>query len=98
MHKNMYFIKVSKRDLANQEKFGGDLRAVLWYSAMKDYAKRLGKDKLGYTRVSSATIKQDFGFDRMRVWRYNQDLEKRGLIAVDKASRGGRTWIGFKIL
>lgn len=95
MSDKKYYFKVDKRYVAA---FNGDLVLAFWYSALKDYQRRFKPDKLGFVRVSSATFEEDFGFYRMKVWRLNQKLEDAGYIVVDKVSRGGRRYIGFKVL
>lgn len=89
-----YYIKVDRRTIIE---FEGDLAMAVWYSALRDYARRFKPDELGFTRVASSVFKKDFGFCRMKVWRFNQKLEKLGHIIVDKVARGGRRYIGFKI-
>lgn len=86
---------IDKRDLSRVD---GDFALLLWYSILKDYAKRMNQDKNGFVRVSSKVFELDLNADRMKVWRYNKKLEDKGLIAVDRVSRGGRTWIGFKLI
>ena len=86
---------LDKRDL---HKVDGDLALLAWYVILKDYANRLGKDKRGFTRVSSKVFSVDLGADRKKVWRYNKKLEDKGLIVVDRVARGRSTWIGFKII
>lgn len=89
------FIKI---DLSDVSKFGNDAALLVWYSALKAYAEAFEKDKLGFTRVSPGTIQQDFGYNHVRVWRYNKKLEDKGLIIVDKRNRGGRTWMGYRLI
>lgn len=90
-----YFLRVRKTDIAKVEY---DLTLALWYSALKDYARRFKPDKSGFNRINSALFESDLGVSRMRAWRYNSKLEALGLISLDKAHRGGRTWVGVKIL
>ena len=94
-----YYFKVDKSLI---QKCNGDLSMALWYSALVDYAKRFRPDETGYTRVSIKSIIDDLGFPessgRMRIWRLNQKLEDEGYIAVDKVARGGRRYMGFKVL
>ena len=90
-----YPIPLDTRDVL---KVDGDLRLALWYAALKDYRRRFKKDKNGFVRVPSKVFRFDFGADRKKVWRYNRKLEDKGLIVVDRVSRGGRTPIGFKII
>lgn len=84
-----------KADLA---KVGGSTKLFFWYSVLKDYRKRFKRDKHGFTRVSSQVFSDDYGFDRKKVWRYNKELEDKGLVEIDRVHRGGRTWIGFRIV
>ena len=84
-------------DKLDYVKVGGDLALWSWYSILKDYAKRFRKDRHGYTRVGSDMFADDYGIDRTTVWRYNRKLEDKGLLELDRAYRGGRTWIGFKL-
>ena len=79
-------------------KVGGDLKMLAWYSALKDYAKRFKKDKLGFIRVPSYVLAEDFSTNRTQIWRYNRMLEDKGLIEVDRVHRGGHTWVGFKLI
>lgn len=90
-----YYIRVDKRHIA---KLNGDLALAVWYSTLRDYARRIKPDELGFTRVSSSIFEQDFGYCRMRVWRLNKKLEDAGFIIVDKTPRGGRRYIGFKFI
>lgn len=90
-----YYIKVRKIDI---DRTGGDLSLALWYSAVKDYARRVKPDTHGFKRIASKVFEDDFGFDRKKAWRYNRKLAELGLIALDSAHRGGRTWVGLKIL
>lgn len=85
-------------DLQDVAKVDGDLRLACWYAFLKDYRNRFKKDKLGFVRVPSEVFRFDLGADRKKVWRYNKKLEDKGLIIVDRVARGGRTWIGFKII
>ena len=80
------------------KKVGGDLALAFWYSILKNYAMRMKKDKHGFIRVSSNVFKFDLDADRKKVWRYNKRLEDKGLITVDRAKRGGTTWIGYKFV
>ena len=84
-------------DFDDVSRFEGDLQLCFWYSALKNYAKVFKADSSGFHRVSSKTIEEDFGFNRLRVWRYNQRLAEKGFIELDK-KRGGNTWMGFKII
>lgn len=95
LRKTDNYFTVQKRDI---EKTGGDLSLALWFSALKDYSRRLKADKSGFKRVSSQVIQEDFGVDRRKAWRYNTKLVELGLIRLDTARHGGRTWVGFKIL
>lgn len=90
-----YYVPIDYKDAI---KFDGDLGLWAWYSILKDYTKRFGKDERGFTRVSSKVFEYDLRADRMKVWRYNKKLEDKGLIVVDRVARGGRTWIGYKII
>lgn len=90
-----FYFTANKLDYA---KVGGDFVLAYWYAVLKDYRKRLKKDQYGYTRVSSEMFADDWGLDRIKVWRYNRKLEDKGLIKIDRKKRGGRTWIGFKLV
>lgn len=90
-----YFLRVYKSQIV---RFEGDLALALWYSALKDYTKRFKPDKHGFVRVSSEVFNNDWGYCRMKIWRLNKKLEEKGFITVDRVSRGGRSFIGFKIL
>lgn len=79
-------------------KFDGNLRLAVWYALLKDYSKRFKKDKYGFVRVPSKVFRFDMGADRKKVWRYNKKLEDKGFIVIDRVARGGRTWIGYKIV
>lgn len=92
--KKQYPMSIDMRDIP---KVDGDLALAFWYSILKDYAKRMKKDKDGFIRVSSKVFEFDYGVNRMKIWRYNKRLEDKGLVSVDRAARGGRTWIGFKL-
>lgn len=89
-------VMVSKK--ADFGKSGGDPKVFFWYSVLKDYRRRFKRDRHGFTRVPSRLFQEDYGFDRMRVWRYNKLLEGKGLVEIDRVHRGGRTWIGFRIV
>ena len=89
-----YYIKVDRRTILE---FEGDLAMAVWYSALRDYARRFKPDRLGFTRVASSVFKQDFGYSKLKVWRLNKKLEELGYIIVDRVARGGRRYIGFKI-
>jgi hypothetical protein len=93
--KKQYPISCELDDLA---KVGGNMNLAYWYALLKDYRKRFKKDKLGFIRVPSQVFRFDMGADRKKVWRYNRKLEDKGLIIVDRTARGGRTWIGYKII
>lgn len=90
-----YYFVTSKVDYLKVE---GDLALWSWYSILKDYAKRFNMDKHGFVRVRSDIFADDYGVDRMKVWRYNKKLEDKGLLKLDRKHRGGRTWIGFKLV
>lgn len=79
-------------------KVKGDLRLLAWYAILKSYSGRFKKDKDGFTRISSEIFLTDWQMERISVWRYNKSLEELGLIIVDKKHRGGRTWMGYKII
>lgn len=85
-------------DLDDLTRVGGNMNLAYWYALLKDYRKRFKKDKLGFVRVPSQVFRFDMGADRKKVWRYNKKLEDKGLIIVDRTARGGRTWIGYKII
>lgn len=89
------YIIVKKRDL---RKLDNDFRLALWLSALKDYARRFKRDKFGYYRVPIDIIEADYGLYRVKIWRYNKELEDKGLIKVDRTIRGGRTWMGFRFI
>ena len=90
-----FYMQATKADLI---KVNGDIKMFFWYSALKDYAKRYGRDKRGFVRVCSQTFFNDYGIDRVKAWRYNKRLEDKGLVEIDRIHRGGRTWIGFRII
>ena len=92
---NKSFIKSERRDYAIVE---GDLSMWGWYSIMKNYARVCKRDQYGFYRVSSQRFADDWGLDRIKVWRYNRKLEDKGLLKIDRRKRGGRTWIGFKLV
>ena len=92
--KEPYFI-VKKKDMG---KVNQDLALLSWYAILKDYAKRFKKDEKGFIRVPSNAFMEDYSLYHMKIWRYNKKLEDKGLIVVDRASRGGRTWIGYKFI
>lgn len=83
---------------ADFSKVGGDMKLFAWYSILKDYRRRFKIDRHGYTRISSKMFNDDYGFDRNKVWRYNRMLEDKGLLKIDRVKRGGRTWIGYRIV
>lgn len=89
------YISAAKVDFG---KAGCDPKAFFWYSVLKDYRRRFKRDRHGFTRVPSQVFNDDYGFDRIRVWRYNKMLEDKGLIKVDRVHRGGRTWIGYRLV
>lgn len=89
-----YFLQIEKSQIA---RFEGDLALVLWYSALKDYAKRFKPDKHGFIRVSNKLIATDYGLDKQKARRMSKQLEKLGMIVLDNVARGGRTPTGFKI-
>jgi len=76
----------------------GDFMIWSWYSILKNYVRICKRDNHGYTRVSSQRFADDWGVDRHTVWRYNRKLEGKGLIKIDRKRRGGRTWVGFKLI
>lgn len=90
-----YVLLSAKKDF---ERVGKSERLFFWYTVLKDYRKRFKRDKYGFTRVPSAVMKLDYGYDRIKVWRYNKELEDKGLIKVDRVHRGGRTWIGYRLV
>lgn len=96
MVRNPKFVMMTTK--ADLSRVDGDARLFFWYSVLKDYGRRFKKDKYGFIRVPSELINQDYGYDRVKVWRYNKELEDKGLIKVDRVHRGGRTWIGYKIV
>lgn len=89
-----YFI-ITKSDV---KKVGGDIKLLLWYSKLKDYASRISKDETGFIRVPPEMYDVDINMNRRTVRRYNKRLEDKGLIVVDKVKRGGRTWAGFRLV
>lgn len=89
------YMLIKKADFG---KSGADPKVFFWYEVLKDYRRRFRKDRFGFIRVPSQVFFEDYGFDRIRVWRYNRLLEDKGLIELDKVHRGGRTWIGFRII
>ena len=95
VQENNQFVKM---EYADYGLVYGDFALWSWYSIIKDYVRLCKKDERGYTRVSTARFARDYGVDRMKIWRYNKKLEDKGLIRVDKKCRGGRTWIGFKLV
>lgn len=91
-----YYIKVPKQIIFE---FNGDFTLALWYATLIDYSKRFKPDELGFTRIAVKSILEDLGItERTKVWRLNKKLVERGYIAVDKVARGGRRFMGFKIL
>jgi biotin operon repressor len=89
------YIIAERSDYALAE---GDFLAWSWYSILKNYTRLCKRDNHGYTRVSSKKLADDWGVDRQTVWRYNRKLEDKGLIRLDRGHRGGRTWVGFKLV
>lgn len=94
MPEKNYFLRINKSQIV---RFEGDLALVLWYSALKDYARRFKPDKHGFVRITSHLINEDYGLDKQKIRRLNRKLEKMNLIVIDNVTRGGRTPIGFKI-
>lgn len=92
--KNSYHFLVEK-NLVKQ--FGGDLALALWYSALKDYARRFKPDKAGYVRISRSLIEQDLGLSRSQIRTLNAKLVAAGLLRVDGTSHGGRAYAGYKL-
>jgi len=90
-----FWVASSRLDYARVE---GDFFLWIWYSVLKDYAKRFKKDRFGFTRVDSQVFEEDYNLDRRKVWRYNRKLEDKGLLVIDRVKRGGRTWLGFKLV
>lgn len=88
------YVLVRKSDIMKL----GDFRLATWLSVLQDYAKRFKRDKFGYIRVPIDVIKEDYGLYRTKVWRYNKQLEDKGFIKVDRTSRGGRTWMGYRFI
>lgn len=88
------YIKV---DLEDIPKFGNDAQLLLWYSALKGYVRAFPADRKGYHRIAAKIIERDFGYNSMRIWRYNQKLIKKGLLKMDQ-KRGGATWAGYKLI
>lgn len=95
MVQKKYYLMVDKADF---DKVDGDFRKFVWLGLLKDYRRRFKRDKFGFTRVPSKVFLDEFGIDRIKVWRYNKELEDKGLIKVDRVHRGGRTWIGYRIV
>lgn len=89
------FTRLYREDYAEVE---GDFALAFWYAVIKDYVSICKRDNHGYTRVSSKQFADDWGVDRQTVWRYNRKLEDKGLIRLDRGHRGGRTWVGFKLV
>ena len=94
-NKKEFYFTIDIRDL---EKVDGDLALLLWYSKLKDYAKRFRSDKFGFVRIPPNIYTQDTGINKKQVQRYNKKLEDKGLIGVDKVHRGGRTWAGIRLI
>lgn len=94
MPEKNYFLRIDKSQIV---RFEGDLGLVLWYSALKDYARRFKPDKHGFIRVSNRLIATDYGLDKQKARRMSKQLEKLGLIVLDNVARGGRTPTGFKM-
>lgn len=90
-----YYLPIAKADF---QKVGGDFKSFVWLGLLKDYRRRFKRDRYGFTRVPSNVFLDEFGADRVKVWRYNKILEDKGLIKVDRKHRGGRTWIGYRII
>lgn len=90
-----FYFLTSKNDYARVE---GNLAMLSWLSILKDYAKRMRADRYGFVRIRSDTFENDWGLDRVTVWRYNRKLEDIGLIELDHIKRGGRTWVGFRLV
>ena len=90
-----YYWRVNKTDF---ESAHGDLGLLMWISILKDYEKRFRHDNAGFVRVPYQTFERDLGYNRVRVWRWNRRAEEAGLIAADRTTRGGRTWMGYKII
>lgn len=76
----------------------GDFLLWTWLSIIKNYVRICRRDNHGYTRISSRRFADDWGVDRHTVWRYNRRLEDKGLIKLDRKRRGGRTWVGIKLI
>ena len=86
---------LDKRDLKAVDY---DWSLAFYYAILKDYVRRLPADKKGFTRISSKMFETDLRADRMKIWRYNKKLEDKGLIVADRTQRGGRTYIGVKLI
>lgn len=89
------YLIVKKSDL---RKLGNDFRLAFWLSALKDYARRFKRDKFGYIRVPIEMIEEDYGLYKVKIWRYNKELEDKGLVKIDRTIRGGRTCMGFRFI
>lgn len=90
-----FWVTSSRLDYARCE---GDFFLWIWYSVLKDYSKRFKKDCYGFTRVNTQVFADDYNLDRGKVWRYNRKLEDKGLLVIDRVKRGGRTWLGYKLI
>lgn len=93
--KEKFYFAIDKKTIA---KFKSSPKLLFWYIILQDYAARFKKDRLGFVRVPSQVFDDDFGIDRVKLWRYNKKLEDKGFIKVDRKHRGGRTWVGFKFI
>lgn len=89
------YLVTMKRDL---QRLDYDFRLTFWLSILKDYARRFKPDKLGYIRVPIDIIEADYKMYRVKIWRYNRELEDKGLLKIDRTIRGGRTWMGFRFI
>lgn len=89
-----FYLKIEFRHL---RKVRGDPALMLWYGALRDYARKFKPDKTGYIRLSKAVVDSDYGINRRQIQRMNGRLEELGLIEIDKLQRGGRTPMGYRI-
>ena len=89
-----YFLRIDKSLV---DKLKGDPAAMLWYGALRDYARRFKPDDNGFVRLSTSVAEQDFGITPRQVRYLSHKLQTAGLIVLDNTPRGGRTPMGFKI-
>lgn len=89
-----YYLKIDKRTLG---RLSGDPASMLWYAALKDYARRFKPDREGYIRISPKVVEVDYGFNRDQIKYLNKKLRSVGLIEIDPVKRGRRIPTGYKI-